>query len=597
MRQFLPLVFSLFFFQNMALSQNPNIFFNTVLRSSEVVPATNSNGTGMISLLFNADRTKIKVSGLLTNLDGAVTSAILHLGKKGATGAAVIDLTPYIIGRKIEGEVDFVPAHLLPNLFLDNIYCEIKTTAHAAGELRGQLLAETDVNFNMIFDAKNMVPAVNSPAVGIGCFHFPVGSEDILYLFGMREMSGEITGATIFRGQPGEIGVKVADLLVNPPANFVINVVEIDELEPDFVENCRAGKYFVVLKTAAFPDGEARAQVRFTGFLNSIVAANGNSNVPPNNSLAFGFGFTELTANLDSMKTTMVLNGISPTAAAIRKGKKDEIGAVFFNQTPAAKPGFFETKYPISAADLTDFSENGFYLDFASADFPTGEIRGNMLNSLRKCYAFDLCGSQEIPKNNSTALGMGMFSVDQADCYFNFKTITDGLSGVPTAAGIFSGNDGAVGTKIYTIKKTIPLAEGIQALVTGEGQLVENQGTYLNISTAAFPDGEIRGQIRRELTCPLVTSVSEIGGAEIGVFPNPFSEGFFVKISAENAFGGRLVLTDVLGKRVFEQKILVGGGEQVFEIFEKDLASGIYQVLIENLENGRVIWESKIVKN
>lgn len=578
-------------------AQFPTFFFNAPLLGKNQVPAVNSNGSGMISLLFNHERTKIKVSGLLSNLDGSVTAANLHLGKAGENGAATLNLLQLITGRKIEGELD-APAGLLADLLRDQIYFNLRTTAHPTGELRGQLRFESDLNFAIEFSPQNMVPAVNSNGNGLGVIHFPVGSEEILSVFGMRGMSGVITGASIFRGQPGETGEKIADLLVNPPGDLIAATTPFTDLDPNFLENAIAGKYFVVLKSAQFPGGEARGQVKFLRSVNSFFSPNPFKNVPPTLSSAYGLGFAELSPSMDSLQTLVFVAGIQPTAANIRRGLATENGPLVAPlNSLSSKQGFWATKIKLSPAELTDFVEGKLYVDFASAAYPNGEIRAPMQNNMRHGYAFDLCGDQVVPKNVSTALGMGMLSVDQVFCYINYKVASDGLSGLPTAVALFNAPRGSNGGKMYDLTKKSPLLEGIRAVTVPNGELVFKQETYISLSTAAFPNGEIRGQVVRDLTCPLLSDASEnsiFTSAE--VFPNPFEQSFFVKIAVEKPAAVRLVLRDLLGKIWLERSVRLDGGEQVFDFFAEDLPAGLFQFSIENQADGQVAFRKTLFK-
>lgn len=578
-----------------AFAQTPNLLFYALLSDDETVPAVSSpEADGIVNILFNADRTKMQISGLLTGLDGAVTAAGFYAGKKGENGPLLFDLLPLIDGRKIAGEVD-LPAGLLAQLMPGQVYVNIQTSAHPSGELRGQFLGETDLNFKMHLDAANLVPPAASPGRGIGAFHFPVGSDDILFVFGTLDLSDVVTAASLYEGQPGENGTLVADLPVFPPATLVVGKYEFDTLPGgDFIQKCLDGKFYVVVKTAAFPNGELRGQVEYLGALNSVFNANGFGNVPQTNSQAFGFGYTEINGTLDTLTTTIVLNGLTPTAAAIRKAPANQTGPLIANQTLSNIPGIYKTSYPITPAELTDLLENRLYAEFSSAAFPNGEIRGQMINSLRKCYAFDLCGPQQVPPVNSGALGMAMFSVDQADCYINYRIVADGLTGPLTEAGIYDGNAGENGPRLYDVSPTLPRIEGESAISAIHGPLIEAEGAYISLLTAAHPDGEIRGQIRRGLSCPPIVGVEEAPVESVAVYPNPFGEELFVKMETSRPFDVRLLLHDGTGKLCLEQTLRADN--MTARIETNGLPSGMYLVFLVDTGSGRTVWTGKTTK-
>jgi len=571
----------------------PQVVFNTVLSGAEEVPAVTTNGRGLITLMFNPDRSKLIVTGLLTQLDGTVTAANLHIGNRGEEGAVVLNLLPIISGRKIAGELD-VPPGLISQLFADQVYASIRTTAHPDGEIRGQMAAETDLNFKMHFSGDQMVPAVASGGLALGSIHFPVGAGEILFVFGGRGLSGPIIGAAIYNGQPGSNGTLVGNLAIVPPGDLVVGVVELDELEPDFINNALAGKYYVMVKTIAFPNGELRSQISFAGYLNSFFNASSYLNIPKNTSTAFGLGYTVPNATLDSLTTIVLLNGISPTAGYVRRGLPDQNGPVVHALTPSATPGIYQTTYPIQPADLTEFIENRLYPNFTSAAYPDGEIRGQMNNSLRRGYAFDLCGNQEVPPNASTAFGMGMFSVDQADCYINYRILVDGLSGTPSSARIGQGAVGTTGVKMYDMLPTSPLLTGFRGIDPVQGPIFENQGTFINIYTPTYPTGEVRGQIRRGLSCPVPSGTSEADFAQVRFFPNPVVDAFFVRAEHLSGFSGRLIARDFLGKTLLTVPVSFTHDDETMRVSARSLSPGVFWLTLEAAD-GKTVSTTRMI--
>lgn len=574
---------ALFIFEDSALlAQFPHLIYHATLSGEQSVPAVTTDGRGLLTFLFNADRSKVAVSGLLTRLEGEVTGAALHLGKPGETGSELLDLMPITIGRRVQGELTVTP-DLFRHLFNSRVYASVRTAAHPGGEMRGQVMAETDLEFRGVLTGKEMVPPTNSPGVVFGGLHFPTGADDVYVSFAVTGLSGPITGASICEAGLGANGPTVIDIPSQAPGT-ITTIFELDEVPTDFFQKCTAGKYYVVAKTAAFPAGEVRGQLSFLGAFCAFSAVNRLQQVPPPPSSAgFGMSHTVPNATLDSLTTTVGIDGISPTSATVRVGAPGTNGTVLADLESTPLKGVYRKTYPISPAGLTDFAQGRLYIQFGTAAYPNGEIRGQIKTNLRKGYAFDLCGDQMLPWNNSAALGMGMFSVDQADCYINYLVMTDGLGGLPTEAHIWKGAVGQNGTKLYPMAPKVPLISGKGALKTGEGSLIETGGAYMTIHTPLFLDGEIRGQIRRGTVCPLTSSLPELSDVvnAVSVSPVPFRDVLRVRLESAAHTEARLTLRDVLGSVVFSQNLWLTVGENDMQLLAEHLLPGTYLLSLE----------------
>jgi len=127
-------------------------------------------------------------------------------------------------------------------------------------------------------------------------------------------------------------------------------------------------------------------------------------------------------------------------------------------------------------------------------------------------YAAPLSAASERPPRTSSASGMATFRVtgDRAD----YEVTATGLSGAPTVAHLLIGpREATAGQVIVRLALAAPtgtIATGSIDLghsitfnnttISGDSlrALFDNGGTYVNVYTAAFPGGEIRGQVQRQ---------------------------------------------------------------------------------------------------
>ncbi|HEX6193065.1 MAG TPA: CHRD domain-containing protein [Chitinophagaceae bacterium] len=114
-------------------------------------------------------------------------------------------------------------------------------------------------------------------------------------------------------------------------------------------------------------------------------------------------------------------------------------------------------------------------------------------------------GAQVVPVSASPALGSMDVSYIRTDKLLNYKLTYSGLSGTPTGVGLYGLAPVGYGVSPTTPFQVIPLT-GLTTSGTISGNLlvdnisvkeenVLNGQYYILIRTAAYPAGEIRGQI------------------------------------------------------------------------------------------------------
>ncbi|MFN0214859.1 MAG: CHRD domain-containing protein [Saprospiraceae bacterium] len=580
-----------------AQSPIPHLIFHVELGGSEVIPAVNTDAKGLITFIFTPDRSKVNVSGMLVKLDGQVIEANIRLGITGQTGAVLLDFLPLIHGRHIKGQMDVTPA-LLQNLLRNGVYAELRTTAHPNGEMRGQFICETDLDFAVSMTGDQVVPPTGVNARAFGGIHFPLGAGDIVYAFVVNGLSSAMTSVGIYDKQNDTL---VVSLKVPFGGGMLIQgLVYLDTVTPDFLIRAREGKYYITIKTVNFPQGEVRGSIDHLGYFASLAPINGVQQLPPPSPPSAGFGFNQTVINgtVDSFSTTVFINAIQPTSVKIHIGNPNEVGPELIDMGVPVAPGLYFKKYKVTATQLTDFAQGRFYINVTTTAFPNGELRGVMKNTLRKGYAFDLCGVQVVPPTNSGALGIAVASVDQANCYLNYKIITDGLAATPVDGYFAQGTFGNNGAAFHVIPNTEPIIANSHEIMAVLGPIIENGGTYVQISTPGYLGGEIRGQVRRGFTCPEyvngVTALDDI--AQVRVSPVPFQDVLNVALESASGFEGRLVLRDILGVPVLTQTVQIVAGEQTLQIMTANLPKGVYALSLEIPGENETVLLKKVVR-
>ena len=111
-------------------------------------------------------------------------------------------------------------------------------------------------------------------------------------------------------------------------------------------------------------------------------------------------------------------------------------------------------------------------------------------------FKTELKGAMEVPPNDSAATGTADIQVDTEAKKITWTLTHSGLSGDATAAH-FHGPAAAGANAGPVIDITANMASGSADL--SDAQLADLQAgmLYVNVHTAKFPDGEIRGQVMK----------------------------------------------------------------------------------------------------
>jgi hypothetical protein len=106
----------------------------------------------------------------------------------------------------------------------------------------------------------------------------------------------------------------------------------------------------------------------------------------------------------------------------------------------------------------------------------------------------DLKASEEVPPTDSSGAGTADVTLDTDTNKVSWKVTYENLTGDATAAHFHGpAKVGANADPIVDI--TTNLKEGSADVTADQLQMIREGNTYINIHTAKYPDGEIRGQV------------------------------------------------------------------------------------------------------
>jgi hypothetical protein len=150
---------------------------------------------------------------------------------------------------------------------------------------------------------------------------------------------------------------------------------------------------------------------------------------------------------------------------------------------------------PLTPAQVTAMKTDGTYVNVHTALNPGGEIRGQLVTSVSTRFAGVLSGSQEVPPTGSAATGTFVAFLHEPDNRLVYEVNTSGLVNV-TAAHVHPAPAGVNGPVLFPLNGGAGNYCGVSdRLTAAQVATLKANGMYFNVHTAAFPGGEIRGQM------------------------------------------------------------------------------------------------------
>ncbi|MFK7934377.1 MAG: CHRD domain-containing protein, partial [Saprospiraceae bacterium] len=512
--------------------------FRAHLSGSNEVPVVTSFATGQINALMINDSTLV-VSGSINNLESDLNTQLaggahLHFGYAGETGDIAFPLELQIDNNQrsaiisAEDNVFIINAGIQAQLYQRALYINVHSVANAAGELRGQLLPESQIVFNGFLSGVFETPAVSTSALG-----------------GLKvELSGDqitVTGSFNNLSSPVDESIAGGAHLHIAPAGRNGDVFVI--LEPNLTNDGRGGNFLAVNNTFTLnaeqmfrltgrevyanihsteeATGELRAQLLPEATTYFVAPLSGASVVPATNTDATGMAIAEI--NGDQLTLSGSYMDLSSTIAAnvaggthLHSGLAGQIGERLQILSPASDASgtggvfnVFGNTFSIDDTDRDALRKRSQYVDIHTLENTDGELRGQLLPLATTYFHTSLDGWNEVQPVATT--GVGGLKLELTD---NILTVsgafTDLVSDFDQNIGAHlhlgnAGENGAVTLPLIVENPTdlrngiVPSLENFFELTDEQIAALRNGKLYANFHSTDFPMGELRGQIVAEI--------------------------------------------------------------------------------------------------
>lgn len=352
------------------------------------------------------------------------------------------------------------------------------------------------------------VPAVTTNANGVASFFMNASMDTMCVNISVNGLSGPITGIHVHDGEAGTNGPVLTNLTPYVSGNRITTMLTGSDLTPAIRAQYLRGELYLNVHTAANPNGEIRGQLTLESDYAFHAYIDAAQEVPLTTSPGTGVGVFNLSIDKRELTVNVTVDNLSGPiiGAHLHYGKPGVAGGVAINLTTLINGNSIKGTVPTALpADLLESVMNdSIYVNIHTNSNMLGEIRGNV--KLAEGLAFDayLDTMQETtPVVLANGYGSSYMKLNATLDTLWYNVQVSQLSGPITAAHIHAGEPDQSGPVLLNMTGDITTNNRIIGMKTGTdltptiiGNLLE-LGTYLNVHTAANPNGEVRGQIYR----------------------------------------------------------------------------------------------------
>lgn len=487
-------------------------------------------GSGEIKAVLIDD--SLTVTGSFKNLSGEWNGgAHLHQGLAGISGPVRFNLNVTADSIKKSGTISnkfFMTQDQKALLASRSYYANIHTNLSPSGEIRGQLVPESDAYYQVNLMGSHEVPVVMTSARGALVGEL-IGT-NLVISGSVKELgSGINTGIRMgghlhlgFPGQNGGIQLELKPILDSSGSSATYTAADNTfTLTPAQLAALKASQLYANIHTNQFGGGEIRGQVTPMSTAKFRVNFSGAFEAVPVTTQASGGLIATLIdstlsvvgsfAGLESNLATNVNGG-----AHIHRGMAGQNGGIqlVLKSTTGAdsRSGIFagdSNSFKLTGALLDDLFARRLYGNVHSANFAGGEIRGQLLPESQFFLFGYFSGMQENKPLITTGKGNVIAEINGTK--LTLTGYAEALLDKANRSGIAHLHKGPTGTNgpvtiplsvsflnTDSLSLIFPAIPNTYTISTGLIDTLKRRGIYANIHTAKAPGGEIRAQLNAE---------------------------------------------------------------------------------------------------
>jgi len=302
------------------------------------------------------------------------------------------------------------------------------------------------------------------------------------------------TGAHLHLGIAGESGEVLLPLPMTPGV-----LSGTLQLTPEQARHIAEGRVYVDIHSADHPDGEIRGQVVLPGEIVYVARLTADQVSGSTASSGEGIGAFLVDGTTNRMRFQLRSRGMvgAPTRAVVGMGPAGVEGPVVLDLTDPKTPAAMSLSGARSIESSEPLDLGRWYVALHSRSFPMGELRGQILRPGQELYLARMRAQESVPPVSSQASGSVAVIVDSD----RSRIIYDVALSNMTATQAYLG-EGPVGVRGAVSVPFEVFGSSFRAMrmLTQDSTLLSSLAAgnvFASAASASFPDGEIRGQLRR----------------------------------------------------------------------------------------------------
>ena len=401
------------------------------------------------------------------------TIAHIHNAPRGENGPAIFDFTS--AASPFSDTAPLSPVEVA-ELVAGFLYVNVHSVESPDGEIRGQIAAP--------------LVAPTTGTIRVEKRTFPGGGTG----FGFTDdVPGSAGSFTLDDGE-------TQTFLAVPAGTYTVTE---DDPAPGFTladvacsDGDSVGNRFARTATVALDAGETV----ICTFTNQELAAgqpfvfhlSGDQEVPPLPNVASGGCMGTFDAGAAELTLVCTHDVVGATVMHIHRGAPGVNGPVAFDLGNPGSP-VFATWSGMTPADVADLLAGNLYVNIHTSGRPEGAIRGQIVPRSRDGFEFPLSGDQQVPPTETSASGSCI--ADLSDTADELSVQCSHTVAGATAAHVHQAPFGQNGPVRFTLADPASPFLLLTPMTPRDVADLMAGFLYVNVHSADFPDGEVRGQI------------------------------------------------------------------------------------------------------
>lgn len=501
-------------------------------------------GLGTGEIVANLLDDTLTVSGSFKNLTGDFNANVgggahIHRGLAGTSGGIVLNLKSIIDTLKKSGSFPadsnrfILTATQKAQLQGREFYVNIHTTLISSGEIRGQLLPQSEFYYQANLFGSQEVPQVMTSAHGSIVAEL-TGSNLVISGSAKELSSGVNTGIRMgghlhlgYAGQNGGIQIELTPTLDSTGTSvqylaanntFSLNVNQLAAL--------RNQQLYANIHTNQYPGGEIRGQLTLMSTAKFRVALSGAYEANPVNTLASGGLIINLidstitvsgsfTGLLNTLSGNHLHVGMAGQNGSVVQGLKSSLDTT-------QRAGLYladSNTYILTPALLDHLLSRRLYANIHSLSFTGGEIRGQVIPECGNVMYGFFSGMQENKPVQTSGRGAVIAEVNGTRLTVSgyAERLLDKVNR-NIGSHLHRAQAGANGPIVIPLTMSFPnsdslslvypAAQNMYTVSTGFLDSLRRRQIYANIHTLRVGSGEVRAQLNHEALAYFFTRLS-----------------------------------------------------------------------------------------